>query len=151
AVEVAAAERLPAGRMRADADAAGPLAVLDFPEIDIAAGRIEPDQVGRSVVIEVAPAIQGVSGRMCADVDAAGPFRIPDLPEVDVESCRIEPEDVGGAVMIEVAGSRNVACRMRAHVARRHPVRDRRELDLRTSGSVVRRTEVSGLGIVDDQ
>ena len=47
-VEVAEAGRLVAGRMRADIRAAGPLAVRELPDVDVAVRRIVPGEIARS-------------------------------------------------------------------------------------------------------
>ena len=82
-IEVADADRLIAGRMRADIDAAGPLAVRNLPDIDIVVVGIEPEHVAGAVVIEVAGADRLISGRMRADVDAARPLAVRELPDIE--------------------------------------------------------------------
>src|SRR5438874_1126557 len=82
AVEVGRADRLPSSRMRADAHAAGPLAVHDLPDFDIVRDRIEPGDVARAVAIEIAGSDGLVAGRMRARAGAAGPLAIDDLPDV---------------------------------------------------------------------
>ena len=53
---VSGPERLPAGRMRADAAAAGPLPVHDLPDVDITCCRIVPGDVAGTIAVEVADA-----------------------------------------------------------------------------------------------
>ena len=84
--------------MRSDIDASGPLAIRDQPQIDIARGRVEPEDIARAVVIEIADPHRLIAGRMRADIDAAGPLAVRDLPQIHIVRGRIEPQHVAGAV-----------------------------------------------------
>src|SRR3954453_17336596 len=99
-VEVARAHRLPAERMLADGDAAGPIGVGDYPDVGAAVARFVPEHVAGAVAVEVSGAGGLPAARMQPDVDAARPMAIGDLPGLGVAVAWIIPEHVGRAVIV---------------------------------------------------
>ena len=72
-----------AARMRTEIDALGPLAVGDLPLVDIAGGRVLPQDVARAVAGEIADADDIVAGRVRARTDARLPLAAGiELPDV---------------------------------------------------------------------
>src|SRR5262245_41599396 len=110
--------------MRADIDAAGPLAVVDLPDVDVAGRRIVPEDVVGAVAVEIAAERGLPAGRMRAGIDAAGPLAVVvDLPDVDAVGRGVVPEDVVRPVAVEVAAERGLpARRMRPDIDASGPV-----------------------------
>src|SRR5438270_11353841 len=79
-VEVSGAGGLPAERMQPDIDAAGPLAILDFPGLGVAVARIITEHIGRAVIVEIAARGKNPPRGMRPDIDTARPASICHLP-----------------------------------------------------------------------
>src|SRR3954469_10876587 len=117
--------------MRADVDAAGPLPAGELPQIDVARRRIEPERVGRAIVIEIAETGWLIARRMRAGIGTAGPLTVGELPDVDTVGAGIVPGKVAGRVAVEIGDpGRQPTRRMRRNVDPCRPMDRRRVHEL---------------------